>query len=59
MLGILADAAATFPITSEMLSGVTTNFNSAVEIAAPIGLSIMGVVMGIKFVPKLIKRLAN
>ena len=48
-----------FPVTSEMLSGVTTMFNSAVTVSAPIGIGIMGVILGINFVPKLIKKLAK
>lgn len=54
-----ADETTTFPITSEMLSSVTTNFNSAVSLAAPIGIGIMAVILGINFVPKLIKKLAK
>ena len=56
---ILADGAATFPITSEMLAGVTTNFNSAVSVAAPVGIGIMAVILGLRFVPRLIKMLAR
>ena len=48
-----------FPITSDMLSGVTTNFNSAISVAAPIGIGIMAIILGIKFVPKLIKKFIN
>lgn len=48
-----------FPITSDMLSGVTSNFNSAVAVAAPAGISIMCVILGIKFVPRLVKMLAK
>lgn len=55
---ILADGA-TFPITSEMLAGVTTNFNSAVAVAVPVGIGVMAVILGIKFVPRLIKLLAR
>lgn len=49
----------TFPITSQDLSGVTSNFNSAVEVAVPVAIGIMGVILGIKFVPKLIKSVAH
>lgn len=44
-----------FPITADMLSGVTEGFNSAVAIAVPVGVGIMAIMLGIKFVPKLIK----
>ena len=56
---ILADGAATFPITSEMLASVQTNFNSAVAVAVPVGIGVMAVILGIKFVPRLIKLLAR
>lgn len=45
-----------FPITADMLSGVTQGFNSAVAIAVPVGVSIMAIIIGIGFVPKLIKK---
>lgn len=45
-----------FPITADMLSGVTEGFNSAVAIAVPVGVAIMAVMIGIGFVPKLIKK---
>lgn len=45
-----------FPITADMLSGVTNGFNSAVAIAVPVGVSIMAIMIGISFVPKLIKK---
>lgn len=48
-------AVTAFPITADMLSGVTEGFNSAVSIAVPVGVSIMAIMIGIRFVPKLIK----
>lgn len=48
-----------FPITSDMLTGVTSNFNNAISVAAPVGIQIMCVTLGVKFVPKLIKALAK
>lgn len=63
MLGNIAmlaeGATTTFPITQDMLSGVTTNFNEAVTVAAPIGVGVMAVILGVKFVPKLIKALSK
>lgn len=53
---MLDDVINTFPITSSDLSGVTSAFNSAVQVAVPIGVGIMSVMMGIRFVPKIIKR---
>lgn len=49
----------TFPITSEMLSGVTDSFNSAITVAAPIGIGIMAIILGVNFVPKLIKKIGH
>lgn len=48
-----------FPITSDMLSGVTSNFNSAVAVAVPVGIGIMSLMLGVKFVPKLLKKFIN
>lgn len=49
----------TFPITAAMLADVTTNFNSAIAVAAPVGIGVMAVILGVKFVPKLIKSLTR
>ena len=59
VFALLEGAQSTFPITSEMLSGVTDNFNSAVTVAAPIGIGVMTVILGIRFVPHLVKMLAK
>lgn len=53
------ETATTFPITADMLSAVTTNFNSAITIAAPVGIGVMAVILGVRFVPKLVKALAR
>ena len=58
MLSFLADAAA-FPISAADLAGVTDNFNSAISVAAPIGLGIMAVILGVNFVPKMIKKFTH
>lgn len=58
MLAMLAEGA-TFPITSDMLAGVTSDFTSAVTVAAPVGIGIMALILGIRFVPRLIKMLAK
>ena len=49
----------TFPVTSEMLSSVTDNFNSAIAVAAPVGIGIMAIILGVNFVPKLIKKIGH
>lgn len=51
--------ASTFPITADMLGDVTTNFSSAISVAAPIGIGVMAIILGVKFVPKLIKALTK
>lgn len=37
------------------LSAVTTNFNSAIQVAIPVAVGIMAVMLGIKFIPKMIR----
>lgn len=54
-----ADEATAFPITTAMIEPVKTNMLAAVDVAAPVGLSIMGVMLGIRLVPKLLKRLSK
>lgn len=53
------DVSNTFPITSAMLSGVETMFNSAITVAAPVGIALMAAWIGIRAVPKVIKRLGK
>lgn len=48
-----------FPVTADMLSGVTTNMNSAIAVAVPIGIGVMAVLLGVYLVPKIIKKLAK
>lgn len=49
----------TFPVTSNMLSDVTTNMNSAISVAVPVGIGVMAVLLGVYLVPKIIKKLAK
>lgn len=46
-----------FPITAEMLAPITSYLTLAVTVAAPIGVAIFAVMLGVKFVPKIINRL--
>ena len=40
--------AATFPITSAMLSGVSDMFTSAITVAAPVGIAILAIYIGVR-----------
>lgn len=51
--------AATFPITAAMLSGVTDMFTSAITVAAPVGIAILAIYIGVRAVPKLIKMIGK
>ena len=46
---------ATFPVTAAMLQAVQTNFDSAVSVAVPVGVAIMAVMIGIRYIPRIIK----
>lgn len=48
-----------FPVTSDMLKGVTSSMNSAIAVAVPVGIGVMAVLLGVYIVPKIIKRLAK
>ena len=50
------EVAPAFPITSNDLSAVTTNINSAISVAVPVGLGVMAVLLGVYLVPKLLKK---
>lgn len=50
------EVAPAFPITSNDLSAVSTNINSAISAVVPVGLGVMAVLLGVYLVPKLIKR---
>lgn len=56
---VLADLNTTFPIVAGDLTIVKDMFDSAVTVAVPVGFAIMATSMGIRFVPKWIKRLAK
>lgn len=47
------------PITSADLAPIRTVFNEAVDLAVPIGIGIMSIRMGIRYVVKLVKSLAR
>ena len=47
----------TFPITADMLEPITDYLTSAVTVAAPIGIAILAVMLGVKFVPKIINKI--
>ena len=49
----------TFPVTSDMLTDVTTNMNAAIAVAVPVGIGVMAVLLGVYLVPKIIKKLAK
>ena len=49
----------TFPVTSNMLSDVTTNMNAAISVAVPVGIGVMAVLLGVYLVPKIIKKLSK
>lgn len=46
-------------VTAEMLAGVTTEVTNTITTCLPIGLGIFATVLGISFIPKIIKRLAR
>ena len=48
-----------FPVTSQMLGGVTSSMNSAIAVAVPVGIGVMAVLLGVYLVPKIIKKLAK
>lgn len=54
-----AENDSTFPVTTQMLSDVTTNMNSAINVAVPVGIGVMSILLGVYLVPKIIKRLAK
>lgn len=47
----------TFPITADMLEPIKTYLTSAVTVAAPIGIAIFAVMLGVRFVPKIINKI--
>lgn len=44
-----------FAITSAMLEPLTNSLNSGITAIVPIGLTVMGVICGIRLIPKIIK----
>ena len=50
------EVAPAFPITSNDLSAVTTNINSAISVVVPVAIPVMCTLLGIYLVPKLLKR---
>lgn len=53
------EGALTLPITAADLAPITTMFNQAVTLALDIGIPIMATMIGLRFVPKLVKRWAR
>lgn len=52
-------AITSLPITAGDLAPITTMFNQAVGIALNIGIPIMATMIGLRFVPKLVKKWAK
>lgn len=53
---MLEGATNAFPVTQEMLSGVGDSINSAIGVVLPVAVPIMGLIIGIKFIPSLVKK---
>ena len=43
-------------VTAEQLSGLTTIIRSNVEVLLPVGITIMGIMIGIKLIPTIIHK---
>lgn len=50
------DAVTTFSITEAMLKPLIDSVNGTITTVTPVGLTIMGVLIGISLVPRLIRR---
>lgn len=54
-LSLLADTAIQqFEITNELVSPITNAINSGLSVLVPIGVSVMGVMIGINLIPRII-----
>lgn len=51
-----ATAVATFTITNDMISPITSAINSGLQVLVPIGISVMAVMIGISLIPRVIYR---
>lgn len=52
-------AITSLPVTAADLAPISTMFTQAVDIALTIGIPIMATMIGLRFVPKLVKRWAK
>lgn len=52
---LMAENAEGFKLSSDMFNGLTSAVTDNATIIVPIGLTIMGVLLGIKLVPKIIR----
>lgn len=48
-----------FTITSDMLAPITSQVNAAITSAAPVGIGVMAVLIGITVLKKVIKKFTN
>lgn len=46
-------------VTAEMLAGITTEVTNTISNCLPVGIGILALVMGVRFIPKIIKALAK
>lgn len=46
-------------VTAEMLAGITTEVTNTISTCLPVGIGILALVMGVRFIPKIIKALAK
>jgi len=51
MFGLLASSAV---ITSDMLSPITDTINSNLGVLLPVGITIMGVMIGVSLIPRIV-----